>query len=193
MLVEHRPLHFLGFIEQALLRNEFIDGPLFVKSLELILTINEPSDQLNANYSVRSVLLQTVDILDRTVDQFPPCWLDLKRAYQRVVFGVLEEECFERYDRSEGLFKVVLFLLEQLVESQEKSGKAANLSRTLSNNERSLANFHLWEQANIQKYDFDALSREEKLDRLFLVLRILVKILEYDLTMWIVRYVTSNI
>ncbi|KXJ83226.1 hypothetical protein RP20_CCG007577 [Aedes albopictus] len=188
MLVEHRPLHFLGFIEQALLRNEFIDGPLFVKSLELILTINEPSDQLNANYSVRSVLLQTVDILDRTVDQFPPCWLDLKRAYQRVIFGVLEEECFERYDRSEGLFKVVLVLLEQLVESQQNSGKAANLSRTLSNNERSLANFHLWEQANIQKYDFDALSREEKLDRLFLVLRILVKILEYDLTMWIVRH-----
>lgn len=186
MLIENRPLNFLGYIEQALLRNEFIDGPLFVKALEMILTINEPSDQLNANYSVGSVLQQTVDILDQTVDHFPPCWLDLKRAYQSVIFGVLEEECFEKYDRSEGLFKVVLFLLEKFVES--KAGDCgASLSRTLSNNERSMANFHLWEQAYIQKYDFDMLSREDKLDRLFLVLQILVKILEYDLTMWILR------
>ncbi|EAT40550.1 AAEL007729-PA [Aedes aegypti] len=187
MLIENRPLNFLGYIEQALLRNEFIDGPLFVKALEMILTINEPSDQLNANYSVGSVLQQTVDILDQTVDHFPPCWLDLKRAYQSVIFGVLEEECFEKYDRSEGLFKVVLFLLEKFVES--KAGDCgASLSRTLSNQERSMANFHLWEQAYIQKYDFDMLSREDKLDRLFLVLQILVKILEYDLTMWILRH-----
>ncbi|XP_062541463.1 uncharacterized protein LOC134209498 [Armigeres subalbatus] len=187
MLVENRPLQFLDHLDQALLRNEFIEAPLFVKALELILTITEPSDQLNANYSVRTVLLQTVDVLDRTIDHFPPCWLDLKRAYLGVVFGVLEESCFARYDRSEGLLKVILFLLEQSVECKA-SQDGTSLCKTLSNNERSLANFYLWEQENTQKYDFDLLTREDKLDRLFLVLQILVKILEYDLVMWILRH-----
>lgn len=189
LLIENRPVHFLDYLEQALLRNEFIDSPLFLKALELAMTINEPSDQLKADYSVRSLLEQTADILDRTVDQFPPCWLDLKQAYQGIIFGNLEEDCFAKYDRSEGLFKVVIFLLEQCVEGEKgKSNSSINSSRTTTITDRSAANYYLWEQENNQKFDYDLLERDDKLERLFMVLQILVKILESDLTMWILRH-----
>ncbi|XP_065088134.1 uncharacterized protein LOC135709673 [Ochlerotatus camptorhynchus] len=189
LLIENRPMHFLDYLEQAMLRNEFIDSQLFIKALELALTINEPSDQLKVDYSVRSLLEQIADILDRTVDQFPPCWLDLKRAYHGIMFGKLEEDCFAKYDRSEGLFKVVIFLLERCVESVRGKCRSVNdVSRTMTIKERSMANYYLWEQENNQKYDYDLLERDDKLERLFLVLQILVKILESDLTMWILRH-----
>ncbi|XP_058830239.1 uncharacterized protein LOC131689279 [Topomyia yanbarensis] len=182
LLVENRPLQFLDYLEQALLRNEFVDSQLFVKALELILTINKPSMQLNADYDICGVLQHTVEILDRTVEQFPPCWLDLKTAYQGIIFGELEEDCFVKYGRSEGILKVVLCLMERCLERDDHQvGK-------IHSNERAMASFYLWEQENHQKYDFELLSREEKLERLFLVLQILVKILELDLSMWIMRH-----
>ncbi|XP_053687470.1 uncharacterized protein LOC128736972 [Sabethes cyaneus] len=182
LLIENRPVQFLEYLEQALLRQEFIDSTLFVKTLELVMTINPPSLQLNADYCISTVIQQAVDILDRTVEQFPPCWLDLKTAYHGVIFGRLEGDCFMKYDLSEGLFMVVLSLIERYVDRDEEQSV-----RTVGR-ERSLASFYLWEQENNQKYDFELLSRVDKLDRLFLVLQILVKIFEMDLAMWILRH-----
>ncbi|KAL9692406.1 hypothetical protein quinque_000003, partial [Culex quinquefasciatus] len=168
------------------MRNQFIDSQLFTKTLEVILTINPPSSELNADYKISSVLEHATSVLDRTVEQFPPCWLDLRASYQGIIFGSLEEDCFSRYDRSEGLLKVVLFLLETCVESDLAAGR---LHKTASSNMTSMmATFHQWEMENNQKYDFDLLSRDERFERLFIVLSILVKILELDLSMWILRH-----
>lgn len=188
LLIENRPVHFLNYLEQALMRNEVIDSQLFVKALELALTINQPSDQLKADYTAQSLLDKIVDVLDRTVDQFPPCWLDLKQAYHGIIFGTLEEDCFAKYGHRDGLFKLVIFLLEQCVESEKSRNTSAHLSKSVASKERSMANYYLWEQENNQKYDYDLLERDDKLERLFLVLQILVKILESDLTMWILRH-----
>uniref|UniRef100_A0A1Q3F4R6 Uncharacterized protein n=1 Tax=Culex tarsalis TaxID=7177 RepID=A0A1Q3F4R6_CULTA len=186
LLIEARPLQYLEHLEQALLRDQFIDTQLFTKTLELILTINPPSSELNADYEIGSVLEHAASVLDRTVEQFPPCWLDLRASYQGIIFGSLEEDCFSRYDRSEGLLKVVLFLLETCVESDPAAGR---LHKTSSSNMTSMmATFHQWELENNQKYDFDLLSRNERFERLFVVLSILVKILELDLSMWILRH-----
>lgn len=186
LLIEARPLQFLEHLELALMRNEFIDSQLFTKTLELVLTITPPSSELNADYNVKSVLEHAASVLDRIVEQFPPCWLDLRPSYQGIIFGTLEEDCFSRYDRSEGLLKVVLFLLETCVES---SPNPTNLHKTSSNNMTSMmATFHQWEMENNQKYDYDLLTRDEKFERLFIVLSILVKILELDLSMWILRH-----
>lgn len=184
LLIEARPLQFLEHLELALMRNEFIDSQLFTKTLELVLTINPPSSELNADYKVSSVLEHAASVLDRTLEQFPPCWLDLRPSYQGIIFGTLEEDCFSRYDRSEGLLKVVLFLLETCVESSPNP----TLHKTSSNMTSMMATFHQWELENNQKFDYDQLTRDEKLERLFIVLSILVKILELDLSMWILRH-----
>ncbi|XP_055628600.1 uncharacterized protein LOC129770037 [Toxorhynchites rutilus septentrionalis] len=184
LLVENRPMQFLGSLDQAFLRNEFIDSDLFVATLEMILTINKPSLHLNADYSIPSVLERAVEIMDRTVERFTPCWLDLKVSYQNIIFGRLEESCFARYDLSEGLFKVVFVLLERCVESEEEIEKSVRST----SNERWMATFHMWEVEHNQKYDFDLLNRDDQLERLFLVLQVLVKILEIDLAMWILRH-----
>ncbi|KAL1374560.1 hypothetical protein pipiens_004879 [Culex pipiens pipiens] len=156
LLIEARPLQFLEHLEQALMRNQFIDSQLFTKTLEVILTINPPSSELNADYKISSVLEHAT------------------------------KDCFSRYDRSEGLLKVVLFLLETCVESDPAAGR---LHKTASSNMTSMmATFHQWEMENNQKYDFDLLSRDERFERLFIVLSILVKILELDLSMWILRH-----
>lgn len=186
LLIEARPLQYLEHLEQALLRNEFIDSKLFTKSLELILTINPPSPELNPDYQIPTVLEQAASVLDRTIEQFPPCWLDLRGSYHGIIFGRLEEDCFSRYDRSEGLLKVVLFLLETCVESDPDAGRLLKSSN--SNMTSMMATFHQWELEHHQKYDFDLHSRSERFERLFIVLSILVKILELDLAMWILRH-----
>ncbi|XP_055606797.1 uncharacterized protein LOC129754646 [Uranotaenia lowii] len=187
LLVENRPDLFLNYLEQALLRREFIDSDLFLRTLELILTMNKPSSLLNADYTVEFVLRKAIDVLDHTVDFFPPCWLDVKQSYLNVLFGSLEEECFLKFDRSEGLFRLLLVLLERNVEFRSEDFGALTVSRSNSD-PRGIASFQLWEQENNLKYDFDQLTREQKLDRLFAVLRVLVKILEMDLAMWTLRH-----
>lgn len=37
-------------------------------------------------------------------------------------------------------------------------------------------------------FQFDVLSRNEKIERLFIVLHLLIKLMEYDLGVWMLRY-----
>lgn len=47
--------------------------------------------------------------------------------------------------------------------------------------------FFAWEQKNKQQYLFEMLPRDDKLDRIFLVMHLLVKLMEGDLAIWIIR------
>lgn len=47
--------------------------------------------------------------------------------------------------------------------------------------------YYAWEQKNKQRYLFERLPRDDKLDRVFQVLHLLVKMMEGDLAIWIIR------
>ncbi|XP_052859655.1 uncharacterized protein LOC128266907 [Anopheles cruzii] len=186
-IVEQRPGHFVELIHHALIRREFIEANLFVAGLQLILTINEPSQELDVDYDVTTVLNGTIDVLEKSLDRFPPCRWDLRTVYNDVIFGHLAAPCFSKCDQREGLVKNVLHLLEQYIDQKppeerkkrgvRKDGPAADVCATYSS----------WYLNNQQKYNIDLLPREDRFRRLFMVLQLLVKILEMDLAMWILR------
>uniref|UniRef100_A0A182NC57 Uncharacterized protein n=1 Tax=Anopheles dirus TaxID=7168 RepID=A0A182NC57_9DIPT len=198
-LLEQRPDQFVLFLNQALMRREFIGVELFVAGLQLMLTVNRPSAELGVDYHVRDIVLGTGEVLERCLEHFPPCRWDLRPAYQLIVRGRLDASCFEKCDQSEGLFRNVLHLLEHCIETEEhdaksnRSGQRTNRGRRKPPNEEMFfSNYNSWMTLNRLCYDFDQLPREERFQRLFAVLHILVKLLEMDFAMWILRNPTKT-
>uniref|UniRef100_A0A182JLS9 Uncharacterized protein n=1 Tax=Anopheles atroparvus TaxID=41427 RepID=A0A182JLS9_ANOAO len=93
---EHRPDQFVEFLYQALMRNELFDSELFLAGMQLILTINRPSTELQADYDVPSIVSGSSDALEKCLERFPPCRWDLRAAYQKIVLGHLDAECFKK-------------------------------------------------------------------------------------------------
>uniref|UniRef100_A0AAG5DGN8 Uncharacterized protein n=1 Tax=Anopheles atroparvus TaxID=41427 RepID=A0AAG5DGN8_ANOAO len=200
---EHRPDQFVEFLYQALMRNEFIDSDLFLAGMQLILTINRPSTELQADYDVPSIVSGSSDALEKCLERFPPCRWDLRAAYQKIVLGHLDAECFKKCDREEGLFWNVIHLLEYSIETgdpeqtnsysnQRKGRRRGEAGAQLQQEDPFFSNYNSWVSQNRQIYDFDQLSREERFERLFMSLRIMIKMLEMDLAMWILRNPTKT-
>ncbi|EDO63849.1 AGAP006323-PA [Anopheles gambiae str. PEST] len=204
-LLEHRPDQFVEFVNQAILRQEFIDAELFVAGLQLMLTFNRPSEELRVDYGVAEIVDGTGEALETCLEHFPPCRWDLRPTYQRIVMGRLDAACFGRCDQREGLFRNVLHLIERDIETQQEGGagnrrlaagsKKGTTRRRTSEEEDDDAmmyNYNTWMLTNRMCYDFDRLARPERFQRLFAVLRVLVKLLEMDLAMWMLRNPTRT-
>uniref|UniRef100_A0A182WCE9 Uncharacterized protein n=1 Tax=Anopheles minimus TaxID=112268 RepID=A0A182WCE9_9DIPT len=197
-LREFRPDQFVEFLNQAIMRQEFIDSDLFVAGLQLMLTFNRPSEELQLEYGVVDILVGLGDALEKCLTHFPPCRWDLRAGYQQIVFGQLDAQCFERYDQKEGLFRNVLHLIEHNIETEREQeynavGKRTTKRRQTSEDEEMcFYNYNSWMLANRLCYDFNKLSRQERFERLFAVLHILVKLLEMDFAMWIIRNPTKT-
>ncbi|XP_053674434.1 uncharacterized protein LOC128724737 [Anopheles nili] len=200
-ILEQRPDQYVEFVNQALMRREFIDSELFVAGLQLILTINQPTDELKAYYDVATIVLGTSEALEKCLDLFPPCRWDLRATYQSIVFAPLDASCFAKCDQKEGLCRNVLHLIEHYMETEQPSNPAkaptgsTRSGRNLpapSGSELFFSNYNCWMSQNRQCYDFDQLSRDERFQRLFAVLQILVKLLEMDFAMWILRNPTKT-
>ncbi|KFB50668.1 AGAP006323-PA-like protein [Anopheles sinensis] len=195
---EQRPDQFVEFLYQALMRNEFIDSELFGAGLQLILTINRPSTELQVDYDVLNIVSGTSDALLKCLERFPPCRWDLRAAYQDIVFGHLDADCFKKCDRKEGLFRNIIHLLEFCIEtgdpeqSSSHSKHRKGTKKAKQEEDIFFSNYNSWMTQNSQIYDFDKLSRAERFERLFTSLRIIVKMLEMDLAMWILRNPTKT-
>uniref|UniRef100_A0A182PUS7 Uncharacterized protein n=1 Tax=Anopheles epiroticus TaxID=199890 RepID=A0A182PUS7_9DIPT len=196
-LVEHRPDQFLEFLNQAIMRREFLDSELFIAGLQLMLTINEPSKELRVNYSADDIVTGMGEMLERCLEHFPPCRWDLRSAFHEVLMGDLDAPCFKECDLREGLLRNVLHLIEHNIETevkQEGKRRAATDKRIIRHalGDKTVQDYHTWVSIHRMRYDFDRLSRVERFHRLFAVLQVLVKLLEMDLAMWILRNPTKT-
>ncbi|XP_053665814.1 uncharacterized protein LOC128714958 [Anopheles marshallii] len=196
---EFRPDQFIGFLNQAIMRQEFIDSELFVAGLQLMLTINRPSEELQVEYGTVDIVVGMGEVLEKCLKCFPPCRWDLRPAYQRIVFGQLDAACFEQCDQREGLLRNVLHLIEHNIETEREPANHPGLRKRMTkrsqmneDDEMHAYNYNTWILTNRLCYDFNKLSREERFERLFAVLQILVKLLEMDFAMWILRNPTKT-
>ncbi|XP_050072760.1 uncharacterized protein LOC126560855 [Anopheles maculipalpis] len=198
-LREYRPDQFIVFLNQAIMRREFIDSELFVAGLQLMLTFNRPSEELQVEYGAGEIVAGVGEALEKCLEHFPPCRWDLRSAYQRIVLGQLEAQCFGKCDEREGLFRNVLHLIEHYIETEQekveytsRTGKPSTGGKRSEDDEFYAYNYNSWMLTNRLCYDFNRLSREERFHRLFGVLKILVKLLEMDFAMWILRNPTKT-
>ncbi|XP_052896206.1 uncharacterized protein LOC128303322 [Anopheles moucheti] len=196
---ELQPDQFVGFLNQAIMRQEFIGSELFVAGTQLMLTINRPSEELQVEYGTVDIVVGMGEVLEKCLKYFPPCRWDLRSAYHRVVFGQLDAACFGQCDQREGLLRNVLHLIEHNIETDRELVHHSGLRKRtikrvqmIEDDEMHSYNYNTWMQTNRLCYDFNKLSRVEQFERLFAVLQILVKLLEMDFAMWILRNPTKT-
>lgn len=97
-----------------------------------------------------------------------------------------------RKSESSTVYELVISLLESIIEQEEKSDIDLLNDSFSSNTDLNLTEdcitLQQWEKHESEKQTFDALSTKEmKLERIFVVIRLLLQILETDLGMWILR------
>lgn len=113
--------------------------------------------------------------------KFPPC--NLRDSYLEVLTTPLEIDL--NRNTSGGIFNVLLDLLSECINSHPATqNRRVSLHRT--NSDFSL--YHQWEINQETKTSFDSFNRSTKLDRIFMVLDLVLKILETDLANWMVKY-----
>lgn len=141
------------------------------------------------------------------VRTFPPCWHKMRTYYVGFLeYGLDLAKLKNNKDeapKSSKIFDIILDLLEDALKttkSEDLSTSKSELlvpnnmpnSPALQNSEMSVCseywNQNEYEERERQKQTFDALPIEQKLERIFMALRLLLQILENDLAMWMLHH-----
>lgn len=87
---------------------------------------------------------------------------------------------------NDGIFAMSLSMIEILMESNEEKVTTQRVRRPIA------LTFNAWEEDEINYEKAKILTRDDKIDRIFIVLQYLIKIMECDLSIWILKN-NSNI
>lgn len=118
--------------------------------------------------------------------KFPPCWFPLRSVYRKMLTMESSSQTWLSgvYDTRKGIFWVVIEMLEDLLlKDDSKDVSSENENDSDSDDE---IMFVEWEKKHTEiKRDFESITRNDKIRRGFLVLKMLVGLLEHDLCMFI--------
>lgn len=89
-----------------------------------------------------------------------------------------------------GIFDTILCMLEHTLQHNTTTGDKSgpSLDSSSMNDSLGMGNYYMWDSKHKRIYSFDALHRDEKMHRIFVILELLVGLLENDLAMWIICY-----
>ncbi|KAG4069453.1 hypothetical protein HA402_001752 [Bradysia odoriphaga] len=182
-LKEQRFDIFLHFMNKLVSANQFPDTDLIQSVLELILTINRKSDD---TYERTSCRIQSAALLfENILDNFPPLWSVCCNVYKQLLFSPFNVEVdFKkiRASSNDGFVIIILALLDDALKDTNNDDDVDESGFD------SMMNFQQFEKIESEKCCYMKLTRTEKIDRLFVVLNLLIKLMEIDLLIWIQRY-----
>lgn len=180
-ITEGKVQHYVKSISNVLITQEFPGEKLLQLLLEVMLSVNE-----ERQLPVTRVIEEGIAIFEQTFEIFPPCWTIIKQNYLDIMIKPLQMQNIDshRYETDKGLFVLLLSMLEFNMKNDET---VRNKSRQCNERRHNDMNFYLWEETNRQKYNYDANTREDGIQRVFTLLRILIRMMEMDLSVWIVR------
>lgn len=149
---------------------------------------------------------KAVELFSMIVRTFPPCWHKMRPYYVGFLeYGMDLSKIKSNRDeapKSLKIFDIILDLLENALKTSNSEDLSTVKSETLVrnnapnspvfNSEMSVCseywNHQEYEEKERQKQTFDALPIEQKLERIFMALRLLLQILENDLAMWMLHH-----
>lgn len=127
------------------------------------------------------ILSECESIFHQIHMKFPPCWFPLRTVYRKMLTMESSTHTWLSgvYDTSKGVFWLVIEMLEdQLVKESSKDVSDSDTDDEMMYVE--------WEKKQSQiKRNHESISRDDKIKRGFLVLKMLVGLLEHDLGMFI--------
>ncbi|XP_063702882.1 uncharacterized protein LOC134832695 [Culicoides brevitarsis] len=175
---------FFEQLSNIVMKGEFLGESLLQLMLETMLATNESKFQENYSEAIQET---GHDIFMQTMKKFPPCWTKVRDRYFRLMTDPLQLETFQNkreYETDKGLFNLLILLLEHNLRNDDEASPSTsrqNINDTMD------MNFAAWEEHTKQTYDFKKNSRNEKMERIFRVLGLLVNLMERDLAIWMLR------
>lgn len=146
LLAVDLPAEFLKNMTDLNCQHIFPGDDILQSLLELILTINEQTEQ-NRTYVVEHIIHKSITAFDDTLQVFPPCWHSLRSEYQNLLSNPVLIENLKKFGAERGIFFLCLSILEDCLERDDYKEK------TEKTPVEDIDDFYLWEQENCQKYD----------------------------------------
>ncbi|GAB0086761.1 hypothetical protein DMENIID0001_009370 [Sergentomyia squamirostris] len=131
------------------------------------------------------VVHQSIQQFEMIMMQFPPCILQLESAYSTLLTQKCELEGLEEYcDGQDGIIVSIINTLEHLLQNKHQDDEGSTTTMEMSTDTEETIKY-----LNLDKKGgFNLLPFPVKLDRLFVILHLLVKLMEVDLAMWMLRH-----
>ena len=78
---EDRPQDFISLVSKLSIGNDFPGSDIILTTLELILTVNEPSHK---SYTTDFIIQSATILFENIVNNFPPCWNEIRDSYKKL-------------------------------------------------------------------------------------------------------------
>ncbi|XP_011195652.2 uncharacterized protein LOC105220826 [Zeugodacus cucurbitae] len=206
-LKQQRYLSFLNLALDMCQRHEFPGEDTFTNLIELILSLNPKTGDATSMHTYH----KSIELFNYMVRTFPPCWRATHTAYIGFFQRPLDAEKLNnksksgdnRLSKSKKVFDILLDLTEivfnectaeELSKSTEPSTPTVKNNRSLVSEtpESELYDHHKWEERDTDLNTFTALKATVRLERLFIVLRLILQILESDFVMWMLHHYSKD-
>ncbi|XP_023306095.2 uncharacterized protein LOC111687847 [Lucilia cuprina] len=210
-LQHYRYILFINTTTDMCHRGEFPGKGVFTKVMELVLSINYSTKHPNVNIPIfQQAYHKSISLFSMIVRTFPPCWHKLRPYYVGFLEcgldpSKLKNNKEEPPSKSAKIFDILLDLLEEALKNSKEEDLKTSKSETLKypqnfNTEATSPgctelsmcseywNQNEYEKKEREKQTFDALPSDQKLERIFMALRLLLQILENDLAMWMLHH-----
>ncbi|XP_036336017.1 uncharacterized protein LOC118746283 [Rhagoletis pomonella] len=209
-LKQQRYLSFINLAMDMCQRYEFPGEDTFTNLIELILSLNPKTGDAAFIRTYR----QSIELFSYMVRTFPPCWRATHTAYIGFFQRPLDAEKIynnkskrdSRLSKSKKVFDIILDLTEIILNectseelsivaepqtpTNEKKAKEESVVTETPNSEP--FDHHKWEERDSRLNTYTALKPTERLERLFIVLRLILQILESDFVMWLLHHYRKN-
>uniref|UniRef100_A0A1A9VMV8 Uncharacterized protein n=1 Tax=Glossina austeni TaxID=7395 RepID=A0A1A9VMV8_GLOAU len=191
------------------LRGEFPGAAIFKKLLELILSINYTSKQ-QPNITSQQCYNKYIELFLMIVRTFPPCWHKMRSYYIDFLDRGLDTSKLSSNketlpSKSSKVCDILLDLLEDLLKKCPQSDLSFPGSDSINiptfmeaNGGPNLSgdisfSSECWNQNQYEEHERQlqtnvALTLVQRLERIFVALRLILHTLEYDLAMWVLHH-----
>ncbi|XP_014103764.2 uncharacterized protein [Bactrocera oleae] len=208
-LKQQRYLSFLNLALDMCQRHEFPGEDTFTNLIELILSLNPKSGDATCIHTYH----KCIELFSYMVRTFPPCWRATHPAYIGFFQRPLDAEKLsnkskgsdKRLSKSKKVFDIILDLTEIIFNecNSEELSKSAEPSTPVKNKgtegsavsetpESVPYDHRKWEERDTHLNTFTALKATVRLERLFIVLRLILQILENDFVMWMLHHYSKD-
>uniref|UniRef100_A0A1A9WCX6 Uncharacterized protein n=1 Tax=Glossina brevipalpis TaxID=37001 RepID=A0A1A9WCX6_9MUSC len=191
------------------LRGEFPGAAIFKKLLELILSINYTAKQ-RPNITSQHCYNKCIELFLMIIRTFPPCWHKMRCYYIDFLDRGLDTSKLSSNketlpSKSSKVCDILLDLLEDLLKKCSQSDLSYPKSETIKippafmDMNRANSSFDVnfssecWNQIQYEEHERElqtnvALTLVQRLERIFVALRLVLHTLEYDLAMWVLHH-----
>uniref|UniRef100_A0A1B0CVA0 Uncharacterized protein n=1 Tax=Lutzomyia longipalpis TaxID=7200 RepID=A0A1B0CVA0_LUTLO len=166
-------------INNFCLQESFPGPDILTSLLQIILSVSEDStNDIHDEEPPSYVLNMAIQTFEMVLMYFPPCILQLEPHYSTFLTCQCKLEGLEGFASAYGIIPCIVNTLEQLLEADETAMQVDSGSADTE------------EELRLIQGDgvFEKFRKKTKLERIHLILHLIVKLMEFDLVMWMLRH-----